>query len=209
MPLVYGCISAYNEEWNISKAVGSLRGKVDRIVLVDGAYEGFEMRHPRGLACSRDCTVQCAVESGADFIILPGRYKWCDEIQKRNAYLIAQPGDYYFVLDSDEEYLGPPVSVDLLSEGRVWDVPFKRTDMDEYIPLFRIFRHEHGLCYRETHHAVWVGNELLNKQKHELLVGGLVLHHIGSHGSEYLEARGRYHHVLKEKESEARGRFGL
>ena len=90
------CFNIYNEAAVLEEALQAVKGKVDKIIVVDGAYEKF----PHQIPYSTDGSIEIAVRY-ADELISP-RKAWKSEIEKRNAYLIGKPGDVYLTLDGHE-----------------------------------------------------------------------------------------------------------
>ena len=89
------CIIARNEEKNLSRALASVRGIADEVVVADTG--------------STDRTVEIAKEAGA----VVCRFPWCDDFSAARNFAINQArGDWIFLLDADEELL--PESFDEL-----------------------------------------------------------------------------------------------
>ncbi|MFI5269431.1 MAG: glycosyltransferase family 2 protein, partial [Chloroflexota bacterium] len=75
-----------DEQANLPRCLASLKGKVDRIVIVDTG--------------SRDRTVELATEAGAEVF----HFVWCDDFSAaRNESLRHAAGDYILWIDADDE----------------------------------------------------------------------------------------------------------
>lgn len=87
------CIIARNEEKNLPRAIASVRGLADEVVVADTG--------------STDRTVEIAKELGAAVCHFP----WCDDFSAaRNFAIDHAKGDWIFWLDSDEELLPDSVA---------------------------------------------------------------------------------------------------
>ena len=198
--MIWGCISGFNEAPNIHRAIASLRDHVDVIVYVDGAYAHFPHEHP----FSTDNTVKLAKAFGAD-IIIETRKPWVDEIHKRNAYLMAAPGDWYFVLDGDEEFHGVLETDVLEALGlQIMVEEWREPSLGSPNPILRCFRARRGLHYHGTHHALWAGGVLLNNEPCQKLNTGYIRHYHDGRPQARIEAKGTYYRHLQEAEHEFR-----
>ncbi|MBI1756585.1 MAG: glycosyltransferase [Fimbriimonas ginsengisoli] len=80
------CLIVRDEERNLGRCLASLKGLVDRIVVVDTG--------------STDRTVEIATKHGATI----GHFEWCDDFAAaRNAALDLATGDWALWIDADEE----------------------------------------------------------------------------------------------------------
>lgn len=99
---VIAVMAVYNEEALIGQAVESLqRIGVDRVVVFDGAWEGF------GDGPSTDRT--CDVALDLDCTVIAGPRPWPSQEAKRTAMFRqsgAKRGDYVIVADADEVWEG-------------------------------------------------------------------------------------------------------
>jgi len=153
--MIIGCVSVFEEERFIRQCIRNLMDlPVERIIVVDGAYEAF----PVLCGQSRDRTVEIAAEfPEVEIIECPAGRKWKDEIEKRNAYLVGKSGDWYLVNDGDE-----------LAEGRL---PERLEGCGFNVPInhdgartkyFRLFPHVAGLHYFGAHNLLFVGDQFIN-----------------------------------------------
>lgn len=152
------CVIAYNEEQMLPGCLESLqRPFVDEIVVVDGAYADF----PHRAASSDDATREIAETYGVLWIPAPERGSrrrcWRDEVEKRNAYLIGNEGDWYFQIDADERLLG---ELPDLEHGRVYALRIQRRGGGwSWVP--RIFQHLGHTRYYGAHHHLWRDETLI------------------------------------------------
>lgn len=82
------CLIARNEEKNLPRALASIRGIADEVIVADTG--------------STDRTIEIAKASGA----VVCRFPWCDDFSAARNFAISQArGDWIFWLDADEELL--------------------------------------------------------------------------------------------------------
>jgi hypothetical protein len=87
------CLIARNEEQNLPRALRSLSGVADEIVLTDTG--------------STDRTPQIAAEFGARVV----RFEWCDDFSAARNFAVDQArGDWVLWLDADEELLSGSIA---------------------------------------------------------------------------------------------------
>lgn len=219
-----GCVNAYHDAALLARSLPALRRIVDLLVVADGVYAGFPVYDPRPY--STDGSLDVAGEY-ADVVVLPPfgdaglRRPWATEVEKRNAYLVGRPGDYYLVVDADEvvEVIDGVIARAKISERDDWLVMLKRIgeSMVEY-PIHRLFRHRDGIRYHGTHHAVHVGEPpaLIHPSGLEAdapasVFPGLRLAHLwNQRDQDRAERKARYYQdVLVPSETEFRARHGL
>ncbi len=102
---IVACISAFNAEATIARTLDSLKELVDRVIVVDGAWEGFA-DYPE----SKDATIQIAESyNGNPFTVTILRNTtgapYRSEMEKRPKYLdptLLKQGDYILYIDDDE-----------------------------------------------------------------------------------------------------------
>ena len=199
MAALIGVVSCYNEEISLRRCLLSLRGHVDTLVVVDGAYCAFPHERPY----SADQTLAIAAEFADEVIGAHG--PWPDEIAKRNQYLIGKPGDYYLMLDADEEFIGElPELVD-----DDYEIELRRTDHVSPYPVYRLFKHREGIKYEGTHHALWVDGELINKRPLKTLEGCYIKHYIGERDEQRKRDKGIYYERLRLAEMSVRKHYNL
>lgn len=192
-----GCVNFYDEVDFIDNAIDSLIGKVDKIVLVDGAYKDFEHTIPWSTDGTLDIIEEWRQKYPDIISVINNGGAWENEIEKRNAYFVGQEGDYYIVLDADERLEG---STDGLEKQDDWQVRLFRMDGVHPYFVYRIFRHRQGIRYFGTHHAVHIGDELINKEDLPVFEGVTIQHFMDRRSRERKDKKGRYYKKLYEQE---------
>jgi glycosyltransferase involved in cell wall biosynthesis len=150
------CIIAYNEERLLPDCLASLKGRVDRIVVVDGRIKHF----PGAGHASTDATVQIASEYGAE--VIEGVGLWDTEAEKRSAYFVGNEGDWYFMLDADERLMTP-----LPDElpGSAYSVRVWWSDGGGCQWRPRLFRHTGKMEYRQLHDGLFSDGVLVSNPR--------------------------------------------
>lgn len=157
--MIISCTIVFNEEKMLPGCLESIRGKVDRMIIVDGAYTLF----PHEVPWSTDATLDIAWCYGAEIIECPrdaegNRRAWHTQVEKRSAYFVGEGGDWYFHIDADERLVGElPEPRDgehyafriLNRHGRATRTP-------------RLWQHRGFMRYEGSHNAVWSDNELVH-----------------------------------------------
>ncbi len=143
------CLITRNEEKNLPRALASVRGIADEVIVVDTG--------------STDRTVEIAKELGAVVCHFP----WCDDFSAARNFAISHArGDWIFLLDSDEELLAESVGEIRASMAREDALAFfvRRQDLkvadrpDFYSMMWqlRLFRRRddlrfQGRCHPDFH----------------------------------------------------------
>lgn len=150
----------YNDDLPLlEKALQSLKQRVDKLVAIDGPYKNF----PHTSITSNQ-EVLDLVAQYADEVISP-KEAWNNQIQKRNAYLIGQPGDYYLMLDADEELVGdlPELTEDYYGI-KIKDKRSAEEESNNY--ALRLFKAKEGLQYKRKHSWLYYKNECVSMDTH-------------------------------------------
>jgi len=100
-------IAAYNWAEKLEKAIGSVKGVADKIVVVEGKFSDSPGAYVRSVDKTADIARDLGAELIQPHIPLP-------QPQQRDLYLIGEPGDVYLVLDSDEVLQGVFPKQDIL-----------------------------------------------------------------------------------------------
>ncbi|MFH1230009.1 MAG: glycosyltransferase [Planctomycetota bacterium] len=188
--MLIGVLSVYNEAQFFGRCIRSIREKVDRVIVVDGAYVSFPYDKP----WSTDGTIELA-RKYADKIITTEN-AWESQIVKRNRYLLGKEGDWYLMIDGDEELAGIPKGYE---EQDDWNISLYRTDGISAYPVYRLFRHRRGIRYFGTHHCLMIGDEILNKRKMETIMNCNIIHFNAERKQERVMAKGQYYRSRTEE----------
>lgn len=166
---IIAAVIVYNEEELLPGCLESLQGQVQRIVVADGAYEHY----PHDKCYSTDKTCQIAECYGAEWIDCPrdeagSRRAWVDEVEKRNAYLVGQEGDWYLRIDADERLIGRiPALMDYQPHAL-----FTHGQNGQPGWILALFQHHGVMRYEGAHVAVWENAE--GKARRLLTVPGAI-----------------------------------
>jgi len=192
-------VSTYNDFPLIKKTVESV--EVDEIVAVDGRYKDF----PGETDASSDGTLEYLESVNARIIEGHG----LTEVEKRNLYLVGEPGDVYIHLDGDEEWVGD-ISIpyeDMLIANMLVESNLRRKS--SVMKRVRLFKHVEGLHYEGKHYWLKDGE---GKTFSLLCSPGLnysafetdkvkMLHHESSRSEERNKAKKRYYRALVKIET--------
>lgn len=207
------CVNFYQDAEMLRRFLPDLRRKVDYLVCVDGRYTDFpEYDSPQ----STDGSIEVVAKYADLFIGTPrNRFgipiPWEDEIAKRTSYLVGQPGDWYLVVDADEEIEGIP-DRDAIASRPDWLVGLKRVgDATQPYGIHRCFAHRPGLRYHGAHHAVHVLGQIIHPDRirQDWLPGVTILHHQMERDAERVERKGEYYAKLAPSERVFRQAVGL
>ena len=105
--MIQVCMSVWNEENRIGTAIQSVHKYVDRIVVLDGRYEGFR-GGPRGSVLSTDHTKAIATKfEKVEYVEMSEALR---PVTKRMLAFEYEDADWYMVLDADELMYGNGVA---------------------------------------------------------------------------------------------------
>lgn len=157
--MIIACIIAFDEEVLLPGCLASIEGKVDRTVVVDGAYARF----PHEVPWSSDATREIAWCYGAEVIPCPqgtdGQPRaWETQVEKRTAYLAGEEGDWYFHIDADERLVG---ELPEMEDGAHYAFRIHTRDLRmTWVP--RLWQHRGRMRYEGAHNALWSDDRLIN-----------------------------------------------
>jgi len=201
--MIRGTVITYNDMPLIKRCIESLRYKVDEIIAVDGRFADF----PGDSEYSTDGTLEY-LQSIPDVHVVC--VSGLDEVHKRNSYLVGSAGDWYVMLDADEEWIGPRPSP--APELDAYVMKLKREKPYHEIDRVRLFKHIPGLHYEKKHY--WLhdahGNTfaLVGKVGKNYRWAILKGSHIQHHELERPPARVRdkkvYYDILRKRERKFR-----
>lgn len=194
----------YNDMPLIQKCVESVIDHVDRIIAADGIFSDFP-HLPEEPGYSTDGTL--AYLSSLDKEVILIRAPEMQEVEKRNEYLIAQPGDWYLHLDTDEWVENPEVMRDL-PDVDFLHCPMRREDGNVSC-YARLFRHVEGIHYEGLHHRLVDGQGRLItsiNQDGDVYKGErfplTIWHNRDQRDAKRLERKSIYYKTLTEREHE-------
>lgn len=202
-----GVLIAYQEETLLPGCLASIVDVVDRIIVVDGAYQQFP--HPEGVPQSTDATREIARCYGAEWIDCPDG-GWPDQMTKRSAYLVGEDGDWYLHLDADERLKGELPLLEALTPGQTYGLRVMWAS-GYFVPwAARLFQHRGRMEYRGAHCALFSNDELItNWRSCEHLEGAWLLHLTDMREPERQRAKQKYYVWQRKNEREFRTEWSL
>lgn len=207
---IVACVIYYNEIDNIERCLKSLKGKVDRIVCIDGAYKDFP--HTNHLTTDGSTEI---IEKYTECIVQIDRC-WHNEIEKRNAYLkCVYNDDIVIVIDADEEMIGnvdkdefeiekEDSNIKKCRANYFYDIKLERLDNVPQYWIYRAFKYIHKMEYKGTHHALHAFDQLTNNLKHKQIESFHFKHYMTERNEQRILDKGIYYRILQEKEKEFR-----
>jgi hypothetical protein len=207
MPSLIAAVIAYNEERMLPGCLQSVRDVVDRIVVVDGAYEHFP--HPDGIFASTDSTHAIADCYGAEWIPCP-EDGWPTQVEKRSAYLVGEEGDWYLHIDADERFKGELPPIGELEDGRSYRMSVVWAEGSFTPWAVRLFQHQDQMEYRGAHCALFSDDHLINRrQDAEPITSAWFLHLKTARKAQRQREKIRYYGWQKAAEREFRTAWGI
>ncbi len=206
--MLIGCTIFYNDAPALlERCLKSTGAHVDKLVVVDGSFANFP--HPAGDRSSTANHLELAAEYADELIECPPE-GWSTEIDKRNRYLVGETGDWYLVVDSDEEVVDFPYRAeDLEATGargfRLWLVEGDQPRRS----VMRLFRQDEKVAYVGAHNAVRGGDGLLLNHRCDALSDALLRHYPHERAPERAEADAVYIPRLARREAAFRARHRL
>ena len=160
--MIIACISAYQDAGFIDGAIKSCIGKVDRIIVVDGAYRGFPVYDA---PWSTDGTVEIAESLGAE--VIQCYQIWESQEEKRNQYLIGEIGDWYLIIDSDERLEG---------EITIGGFDGYKIRVEPGTAFLRLIKHTPGLRYNGGHSVLFDDDGYIDPHQFPLMKSCVLRH---------------------------------
>lgn len=188
----------------IQKCISSVIDHVDRIVAIDGIFKDFpHAQDAPGYSTDGTLAYLSGLDKEVSLSICPD----LSEVDKRNLYLIGEPGDWYLVLDSDEWVENPEVLDDLPDQDVLFCPVLREGGSTHFYP--RLFRHFEDVHYEGLHYRLVDSESRLICDIREAGEGyrserfGLTIRHDREKRSpERTRAKHRYYQVLTAKEHE-------
>ncbi len=215
---VWGLLCWYEEpeSWLVS-TVCSVRDLCNGIIAVDGPYASFPgaLRVPRSDPAQAEAILHAAWSSNLIANIhIPTEAWWGgeiaeEEVAKRDfmfhlADSIADPGDWYLVIDADETIHFCPADArqrleraeEDVAEVDVWHRP------NEHYPSPRLYRGP-GLSVQGQHYRYFKGDKLLGWPRIEAVpaldMTDIVMEHRIAHRSEHRKHQKEVYYALRDK----------
>lgn len=198
---MYACYCVFNGERTLAKSLKSILPFVDKVVMVDGAFQLY----PHKVPWSTDNTKGIAEELCGNKLIWVGCEKaWSGEVEKRSTYFKHVPdGEMLIIIDHDEvleeskpnafqrqlNRIGnkyPCVGIQVVSYVPKWSGSFleipecdwpkiKWYENPDFSARSAIYRKVKGMEYRQRHSAIYAGDKLVSLALNELIEQKLVL----------------------------------
>ncbi|MCK5644407.1 MAG: hypothetical protein KAJ19_26645 [Gammaproteobacteria bacterium] len=174
MVRLVAAMKVFNEIWHIEKAVKGVRGVVDCIIAIDGAWKHY----PGGLPWSDDGTKELLIRENVE---IHGGTLWDNQPLARTEYFkYGRLGDWFLVFDADYEIecevdIGEWIERNLTGMDNTGWVTFIDDETLSlcYFPL--LIKWEEGLRYGGNHYSLCVGeNKRVPVGKR---VPGVTIHH--------------------------------
>lgn len=165
------CINCFNSMKTIPKTINSICDIVDKIVVIDSAYEDFPHKEPY----STDGTVEYLKSLNLNIEIIETRKAWKDQIVKRTQYFLGKKGDFYFLIDADEILMTSLEKSDIpyISNSKQlvdvgWGGVLSKSYKDKLYFVPRILKHQNGMHYAGRHYWIYDGqNHLIVSHRHK------------------------------------------
>ena len=214
------CYSIFNAEKYLRQSVLSVIDKVDKILLLDGRYEGFEC------PCKREHAVSCDDTETiiADLINETGRHnskirytalmQTLPELAKRTLLLdLAGPNNIALIIDDDELLVGDTSDIhSRFAENQDWQVGYVR-NYPSGDPWLRLIRSKPGeiqyhACGRLSYDIRWLNGDVYTVKAsdpkntnydYRFVATGCGLRHLGDRSESRHVARIAYNNKMNRE----------
>lgn len=150
-PTLVACLNVWNDLPDLEANWATWYPYVDRVVAVDGAYEGTPVDRPD----STDGTVEYLQQFKNVKVVTTNSF-WSDQCVKRSVYFQhGRPGDTFLVVDADEQWHGLDDLGDLPPFDVGW-VTYRSPIYRRWQHTPRLIRWRKGLGYDKRHHWLHV-----------------------------------------------------
>jgi hypothetical protein len=188
----------------LERTLRSIRPFVDRLIAIDGPFAKF----PHDTVQSDNDHLEM-LKRFADHVIVT-QVPWKTEVCKRNQYLRGKDGDWYLVVDADEELVG---NLDLTEYAATDQMGWKMWILQEGVQprlVLRLFRHFEGIHYEGAHNAICGKDRRpINHSVTQTLSGAHLLHHTWKRPEVRMQAKHVYAAALADDERDFRRRHEL
>ena len=155
--MLVATVITYNDMPLIKSTIGSIKDKIDKIIVIDGRYKDFPDTNGD---YSTDGTLEyLATINNVQLVFASG----VDEVVKRNKYLEqVHDGDIVLNLDADEVLVGEVKNLDAdfgiidLHDGHSRHVQKRAT---------RFFKYYEGMAYKNVHYTLYYNGRQVNNLK--------------------------------------------
>lgn len=162
--VIQASIIYYNDKPLLEKCLKSLKGKVDHILCIDGAFKEF----PHTKVASTDGSTRMA-EKYTSLFIEPGKTAWKDQVEKRNAALtpVNKKVNYILVIDTDEILSGEFNLEDLKDKEDIYILPLNTMKDVTMIPSFapRLVKVDKDIRYKGKHSLIYKKDKVINRSE--------------------------------------------
>lgn len=180
------CYIVYNNEKTIGQSLESVLPHVEKVVIVDGAFETY----PHKVPWSTDNTKGIAEKLCGSKLIWVGCEKPWTQIEKRNQYLKHIPNGEHFIITDSDDVLKGDVETDFKQieqklcvgvrcvkfypkwRGSYLDIPEEAWPNLEWTQAgglsCRIYLKRENMEYRHHHSTIYVGNQVISRSQRNL-----------------------------------------
>ena len=143
---MWACVIVYNDKDLLEQSLISLKKAEFKIMVIDGKFA----KYPGENLVSTDGSIEIA-KKYADMYIPADASFLSTQMTKRSKYTELVPdGEYFFVIDSDEEYRGKPIDANTLTED-VYSICLEEADRKQSTTSIRIWKKYPDLKYMIRH----------------------------------------------------------
>jgi len=159
--VLVACVNLFNDVFFLPACLKHLEHVVDKIIVVDGAYQRYLDYFKNLKPWSTDGSVEvCKVlplECELEIVEAPAE-GWRNQVVKRNVFFrYLEEGDWFLVIDADELLFGDAKSAfeEIMNSGCIaGSFPLVNLGLEEKLQYYwhpRFFRYEKGMHYELTH----------------------------------------------------------
>jgi hypothetical protein len=159
--MIIGCMAVYNEAENIARAIESIAPYIDKLVVLDGAFETFmQVNNIKNFLSddgTREIVFQLKQKYGNIEFVEPTK-AWRNEVEKRSYFFgLGKAGDVFFVVDGDEEVAGDVeggLRLVAATRHNFYQVLVHDLNHDAKIWRIRLYRWQPSMRYVDNHWTV-------------------------------------------------------
>ena len=153
--MIYAYLNIFDDIIAIKKTIFSYYDKVDKIIAIDGAYEGLVTKFPYSTDGTREF-----LEKLDKVTFIPTDHFWKNQREKRSEFWkYGTFGDFVFIIDADEEVTHFDNSF-LESNADIFTVRINPPlSKDSPYTSPRIFKWQPNMTYQMKHHHLYKSNQ--------------------------------------------------